>query len=103
MPPFRGTENANKINEKPALKNNAPFRSCISKINDTFINNAKYLDIVVPMYNLLEYSDIILWYQEVYGIIINDDANVNNDTSNYRINKNKATSHQVNLSSNRQK
>ena len=52
-PPFRGTENANKINEKPALKNNAPFRSCISKINDTFINNAKYLDIVVPMYNLL--------------------------------------------------
>ena len=53
VPPFRGTENANKINEKPALKNNAPFRSCISKINDTFINNAKYLDIVMPMYNLL--------------------------------------------------
>ena len=53
VPPFRGTDNANKINEKLVFKNNAPFRSCISKINDTFINNTKYLDIVMPMYNLL--------------------------------------------------
>ena len=37
--------------------NNAPFRSCISKINNTFIDNAEDLDIVMPMYNLLEYSD----------------------------------------------
>ena len=29
---------------------NAPFRSCISKINDTFINNAEDLDIVTPVY-----------------------------------------------------
>ena len=39
------------------LKNNASFRSCISKINNTFIYNAEDLDTVMPMFNLLEYSD----------------------------------------------
>ena len=39
-----------------AFKNNASFISCISKINNTFIDNAKDLDIVMPMYNLIEYS-----------------------------------------------
>ena len=42
--------------KKLAFKNNAPFTSCISKIKNTFIDNAKDLDIVIPMYNLLEYS-----------------------------------------------
>ena len=51
------TINANKINKKPAFKNNAPFRSCIPKINNTFIKNAEDFDIVMPMYNLLEYKD----------------------------------------------
>ena len=48
----------NKANydKKLAFKNNAPFTSCISKINNTLINNAEDLDIVMPMYNLLEYS-----------------------------------------------
>ena len=39
-----------------ASKNNAPFISCISKINDTLIDNAEDLDIVMPMYKLTEYS-----------------------------------------------
>ena len=39
-----------------AFKNNAPFVSSISKINKTLIDNAEYLDFVMPMYNLLEYS-----------------------------------------------
>ena len=39
-----------------AFKNNAPFKSFISKSNSTLINNAEDLDIVMPMYNLLEYS-----------------------------------------------
>ena len=39
-----------------AFKNNAPFRSCISKINSTLIDNAEDLDIVMPMYNLLKFS-----------------------------------------------
>ena len=54
---LRGNNNANTRNTKLSFKNNIPFRSCISKINNTFIDNAEDLDIVMKMYNLLEYSD----------------------------------------------
>ena len=40
-----------------AFKNCAPFTNCISEINDTQVDNAKDIDIVIPMYNLIEYSD----------------------------------------------
>ena len=40
-----------------AIKNCAPFINCISVINNTQVDNAKGLDIVMPMYNLIEYSD----------------------------------------------
>ena len=30
---------------------------CISEINNTKLDNAKYIDVVMPMYNLIEYSD----------------------------------------------
>ena len=46
----------NAYDEKLAFKNNAMFVSCISKINNTLIDNAEDLDIAMPMYNLLEYS-----------------------------------------------
>ena len=39
-----------------AFKNCAPFINCISEINNTQIDNAKDIDIVMPMYNLIEYS-----------------------------------------------
>ena len=39
------------------FKNCAPFTNCISEINDTQVDNAKDIDIVMPMYNLIEYSD----------------------------------------------
>ena len=42
--------------KKLALKNNALFTSCISKTNNTLIDNAEDLGIVMPMYNLLEHS-----------------------------------------------
>ena len=48
---------ANNDNKKVIFKNCAPFTDCISKINNTDIDNAKYIDIVIPMYNLIEYSD----------------------------------------------
>ena len=48
--------NAVAYNKKVAFKNNAPFISCITKINDELIENTEDLDIVMPMYNLLEYS-----------------------------------------------
>ena len=38
-------------------KNCAPFTNCISEINNTQVDNAKDIDIVMPMYNLIEYSD----------------------------------------------
>ena len=42
--------------KKLAFKNNAPFVSFILKIINTLIDNAEDLDIVIPMYNLLEYG-----------------------------------------------
>ena len=51
-----GDNDHKKRDKKLTFKNNAPFRSCIAKINNTFIDNAEDLDVVMPMYNLLEYS-----------------------------------------------
>ena len=48
---------ANNTNKKVIFKNCAPFTNCISKINNTQIDNAEYIDIIMPMYNLIEYSD----------------------------------------------
>ena len=39
------------------FKKCAPFTTCISEINNTQIDNAKYIDVVMPMYDLIEYSD----------------------------------------------
>ena len=39
------------------FKNCALFTNCISEINNTQVDNAKDIDIVMPMYNLIEYSD----------------------------------------------
>ena len=53
------TNNANNNTfgeKKLVFKNNAPFINCISKINGVKIDNAEDLDVVMPMYNLLEYS-----------------------------------------------
>ena len=46
-----------KRNKGVISKNWAPFIKCISKINDTEIDNAQDIDIVMPMYNLIEYSN----------------------------------------------
>ena len=53
----KGTNNTNRRNEKLTFKKNAPFRSCISKINNTFVDNTEDFEIIMPMYNQLEYSD----------------------------------------------
>ena len=60
-------DNAN-FNKKLTLKNNAPFISCISKINGQLVENAEDLDIVIPMYNLLEYSN---YYEKTSGSLFN--------------------------------
>ena len=48
---------ANNANKKVIFKDCAPFTNCISEINNTQIDNAKDIDIVMPVYNLIEYSD----------------------------------------------
>ena len=48
---------ANNTNKKVMFKNCAPFTNCISEINNTQVDNATDIDIVMPMYNLIEYSD----------------------------------------------
>ena len=53
---LKGDNDANKRNKNLAFKNNAPFINCISKINGVKIDNAEDLHVVMPMYNLLEYS-----------------------------------------------
>ena len=48
---------ADERNKGITFKNCAPFTKCISRINNTDIDNAHDIDIVMPMYNLIEYSD----------------------------------------------
>ena len=48
---------ADERNKGVVFKNCAPFINCISEINNTQIDNAKDIDIVMPMYNLIEHSD----------------------------------------------
>ena len=44
-------------NTKTAFKNCAQFKNCRTEIHETFINKAEHLNIAMPMYNLIEYSD----------------------------------------------
>ena len=60
-------DNAN-FNKELTLKNNAPFISCISKINSELVENAEDFDIAMPMYNLLEYSKN---YEKTSGSLFN--------------------------------
>ena len=71
-----------KRNRPLILKNNAPFFSFITRINGELIEDANDLDIVIPMYNLLEYSKN---YRKTIGSLYNyyrdelsDDADDNN-------------------------
>ena len=59
--------NAN-FDRRLTLKNNAPFISCISKINDKLVENAEDLDIAMSMHNLLEYSKK---YEKTSGSLFN--------------------------------
>ena len=48
---------ADERNKGVIFKSCAPFTKCISKINNIKIDNAQDIDIIMPMYNLIEYSD----------------------------------------------
>ena len=65
------------------FKNNALFRSWISKINNTFIVNAEVLDIAMLMYNLLEYSDNYSLTSSILWNSCRDELNVHTNENNY--------------------
>ena len=48
---------ADERNEEVIFKNCTSFTDCVSEKDNTQVNDAKDLDVVVPMYNLIEYSD----------------------------------------------
>ena len=92
-----------KRNRPIILKNNAPFVSCITRINGELIEDADDLDIVMPKYNLLEYSknyrktigSLYNYYRdEIAGNDNNNDNTVNSNTFRY---KNKITGNTYNV------
>ena len=73
------------------LKNCAPFTSCIIEINSTQVDYAKDIDIVMPLYNLIECSNAFQRHQEVYGNTIDANNNIidfpsDNNNSNSNLN-----------------
>ena len=90
---------ANSTNKKIIFKNFVPFTNCISKINNTQIYNAEYIDIIIPIYNLTEYSDNYsktsrnLWQYCKYIPAINDNGDIAifngiNDTDSFNFKSN---------------
>ena len=107
---FKETITLTKTNERGfidignrflAFKNNSPFTNCISKINNVLIDNAEDLDIVMPMYNLLEYSKN---YSKTTGSFWNyyrDEPNSglggNNNNVNYSIKDSKSSDYKTSI------
>ena len=56
----------NNTNKKVIFKNCAPFTNCVSKINNTQVNDPQDINILMPMYSLIEYSDA---YSKTSGIL----------------------------------
>ena len=81
---------ANNTNKKVTFNNCAPFINYISKINNKDIDNAKYIDIVMPVYNLIEYSDNYLkrsgslsqYYKDIPAVNANNDNTIVNFNGN---------------------
>ena len=48
----------NNNNKKVILKNFTPFTNCVSQMNNTQVEDAQYIAREMPMYNLIEYSDV---------------------------------------------
>ena len=73
-----GNNLRDRRNRPLILKNNAPFVSCITRINGELIEDADDLDIVMPMYNLLEYSKN---YRKTIGSLYNYDRDELSDNA----------------------
>ena len=58
------TAASNNANKNVIFKNCAPFTNCISRINKMQVDDAHDIDVVMPMYNIIQYS-----YLKTYGIL----------------------------------
>ena len=68
---------ADERNKSAAFKNCAPFTNCITEINNTQVDNAKDVDILMPMYNLIECSDNYTKISETLWQYYKDEPNDN--------------------------
>ena len=81
----------NNTNKKVAFKNCAPFTNCLSEESNTQVHNAKDIDIVMLMYNLIEHSDN---YSKTSGCLwqhCKDISAVNNNGETVEFNRANAT------------
>ena len=98
VPP--AAQNPNNDDKEVVFKNCAPFTDCISEINNTQIDNAKDIDVVMPMYDLIECSNNYsktsgsLWqycrderFLDDNGAIANFPPGHNNDSASFKLNK----------------
>ena len=87
-----GNHPRDRRNKPVILKNNAPFVSCITRINGELIEDSDDLDIVMPMYNLLEcsknYRKTIGSLYNYYRDELNDDAGNSNFANNNVVSSN---------------
>ena len=80
-----GERQADERDKGVTFKNCAPFTKCISRINNTDIDNAQDIDIAMPMYNLIEYSDN---YSKTSGSLwqyYKDDPNDLTDSESFKL------------------
>ena len=86
------TATGGDANTKVAFKNCVPFTKWVTHINDEHVANADNLDIVIPMYNLIEYSDN---YSDTLGSLWQfrrDEQNMNNGNIPVGVNSTNSTS-----------
>ena len=92
--------NNDAYDKKLTLKNNTPFTSSISIINNTLTDNAEDLDIVMPMYNLIEYSKNYLLYSatgSLQNYYRNETSNGEEGGINYSIKSSKSFDYKTSI------
>ena len=84
------TATPNNAVTQVVFKNCAPFKKCRTEINETFIDEATHINITMPMYNLIEYSDNYsdtsgsLWQFKRDEIINNADVTNDNNAPSFK-------------------
>ena len=84
------TATPNNAVTQVVFKNCAPFKDCRTEINDTFVDYADFINIAMPMYNLIEYSDNYsdtsgsLWDFKRDEIVNNADVTNDNNSPSFK-------------------